>query len=402
MLEDRYIALRKKTRSICERLEVEDMVVQPIPEVSPLKWHLGHTTWLLEELLLNKYDPNYRFFNEHFRKIFNSYYKSIGEHWIQEERGALSRPLVKEILNYRSAIDEKILTLVKKYADNKKFSYDLELAINHEEQHQELMFMDLKYVLSANPERPIYENALLPSFKKEGPKWARIPENLYEVGATRNDQFAFDNEMPRHKVYLATSFLSRQLVTNGEFLHFIEDKGYSRPMFWLSQGWDWVKAHNIHSPLYWIKTDEGWEEFTLYGKIKLDLNAPVAHVSYYEADAFSRWMGMRLPREEEFEVYESQFDRSEKTDSYFHPQNAEAFNSQLWCWTQSQYLPYPGFVPFEGLLTEYNGKFMCNQFVLKGGSFATPKGHYRNSYRNFFEPNQRWMFSGICLARDGQ
>ncbi len=400
MLENKFIATRKNTLFLCQTLETEDYVVQPMPEVSPPKWHLAHTTWFLEELLLNKYVKHYEFYNDQFRLFFNSYYKSLGEHWIQGERGRLSRPSVNEITDYRKTIEEKILALCHHHRDNHEFIKILELAINHEEQHQELLLMDIKNIFGTNPLGHSYQKNHHDVVSKQNERWISFPEGLYEIGAPTNDYFHFDNEAPRHKVYLNAFSVSDHLVTNGEYLNFINDKGYLQPRLWLSKGWDWIKQNDIHAPLYWSKPNQEWHEYTLYGMNKINLDAPVSHISYFEADAFAKWMEMRLPTEEEFELCETKLFGEKKWDNSLHPKNAKTFDSQLWCWTKSHYSPYPGYRPFKGEAEEYNGKFMCNQFVMRGGCIATPRHHYRSTYRNFYEPEQRWMFSGIALAKD--
>lgn len=373
--------IRKKTNEICLPLEIEDYVVQPYSEVSPPKWHLGHTTWFLEELILNKFTENYEFYNRGWRKIYNSYYKGLGEHWVQAERGYLSRPTVKEVYKYREVIEEQVCELLKQN-HNPDLLRMVEIANNHEEQHQELLWMDIKSILSVNPNTVAYTNDFPRPFIKENSEWIQIPSGLYEIGMNKFG-FAYDNEGPAHQIYLNAYSIASSLVTNREYLSFINDGGYKEPRWWLSMGIDWVNKNKVKAPLYWSNDDGEWWEYTLFGKNKLDLNAPVGHVSYFEADAFARWRGKRLPTEEEFEVAQN-----------------DNRTRDLWSWTKSSYEPYPGFKPFPGKLAEYNGKFMCNQYVLKGGCFATPEGHYRKSYRNFFEPHQRWMFSGITLAED--
>lgn len=406
MLETKFLKARQKTEKLCSVLETEDYVVQPMAEVSPPKWHLGHTTWFLEELILNKVSRNYQFHHPGYRKLFNSYYKGLGEHWIQGERGRLSRPSVKEIYDYRKCIDEQVVETFRKAKNRSDLVPIIELAINHEEQHQELLLMDIKNILGANPLNPHYENPSPGNPQKhssEGEKWIEFPEGLYSIGADPSKAFVFDNETPVHKVYLQNFAISDHMVTNAEFMHFIEDKGYEQPKLWLSLGWDWVNEKKIRAPLYWNSNHKNQDrtEFTLYGEVPLDLSAPVSHISYFEADAFARWMGMRLPTEAEFEICESEIGRQFiPRPEIYHPASAKTFDSQLWCWTSSHYSPYPGFKPFEGEVEEYNGKFMCNQFILRGGCFATPEGHYRKTYRNFYGPDQRWMFSGIALAKD--
>lgn len=399
ILENKFIATRASSEEICARLEVEDYVVQPNPEVSPPKWHLGHTTWFLEELILNKFNSQFKFYNEGFRPIFNSYYKSLGPHWRQSERGHLSRPLVKEIFNYRKIIDDQIIGLVSQYRESKEFLDLIELAINHEEQHQELLMMDIKAILAINPLKPAYDSTIVEKHNPTKEKWKLFETGVYEIGTSATEIFHYDNEGPRHKVYIHPFGISEKLVTNGEYLNFIKDGGYTQALLWKSMGLDWVQSQKISVPLYWNKDLSSLSEYSFYGETQLDLNAPVAHINYFEADAFARWMGMRLPTEQEFELASIEFPLSPPNSEY-RPLDTGTFNSQLWCWTQSQYSPYPGYRPYEGAINEYNGKFMCNQFVMKGGCFATPYGHYKKTYRNFFEPQQRWMFSGICLAKD--
>ena len=402
-MESRFVKTRKKTVAICYPLEIEDYVVQPHADISPPKWHLGHTTWFLEELILKKQNSQYQTYNPEFKKIFNSYYKGLGEHWAQGERGMLSRPLVKEIYNYRQTIDEQMseLLLGRSYSDDENFEKIFNVAINHEEQHQELLLMDIKFILAKNALDVIYSpkpstDSFSCNENKKIKSWSTHPEGVYEVGAS-SDAFSYDNENPRHKKYLQGFRISEGLVTNSEFLAFMQDEGYQRPELWLSKGFDWVKKNKISCPLYWKLKDNDWWEFTLHGKHKLNYNHPVSHISYFEADAFARWSQKRLPTEEEFEIAQKV---CRPTGNRFHINSSHTFDSELWCWTKSHYSPYPGFKTFEGEIAEYNGKFMCNQFVLKGGCFATPEGHYRKSYRNFYEPSQRWMFSGIVLAED--
>ena len=379
-VEKRFIESRKQTEEICRPLEIEDYVVQPHPDISPPKWHLGHTTWFLEELVLNKFTDNYQFYNPTLRKIYNSYYKGLGEHWVQAKRGELSRPTVKEVYTYRANIDEKIYDLIQKKRNDHHLQRIIEVAINHEEQHQELLMMDIKNILAANPLNVVYHEEMNPLYSQSKRSWHSFNEGLYEIGS-RGDKFSYDIENPRHRRFLQAFRISNSLVTNKEYLEFINDGGYKNPKLWLSKGLDWVNEGKITAPLYWSNKDGQWFEFTMNGKKELDLKSPVGHVSYYEADAYDKWSGKRLPSEEEFEV-------------------AQLGKQELWCWTKSPFAPYPGYRPFSGEIAEYNGKFMCNQYVMKGGCFATPDSHYRPSYRNFFEPHQRWMFSGILLAED--
>lgn len=378
-----FVEVRQSTIEICRPLVTEDYVVQPIPQVSPPKWHLAHTTWFFEEMILVPFLENYKRFNDNFNLLFNSYYKAAGKHWLQAERGQLSRPTVSEIKNYRQYVEDFIEKLLNMGTQNEKVLFLLELGIHHEQQHQELLLMDIKYILGTNIELPTYRETELAKASKLKVEWFSIDEGVYEIGH-KDKGFSYDNELPCHKSYLQKSEIRTGLITNGEYLEFIESRGYEKAELWLSLGWDWVNDNDVKAPLYWIKKDEKYFEFTLNGIRELDLNAPVAHISYFEADAFSRWSGHRLPTEQELEIFESK----------------SQIKGELWCWTSSHYSPYPGFKNFEGAIGEYNGKFMCNQFVLRGGCSATPKNHYRETYRNFYPPHERWMFSGIRIARN--
>ena len=338
-------------------------------------------------------------FNANFSLLFNSYYKSAGPHWRQGERGHLSRPTVSEVLAYRQCVDEKLFSLLATDSTNQELMFDVELGLQHEQQHQELLLMDIKYILGSNPSMPRYCPNTLEIFKPPEDRPAQFSEGLYEIGY-EGDGFAFDNEMPRHKAYLYPFAVGNRLISNAQFLKFIESGGYQNSSIWLSEGWDWVVQNHVHKPLYWFEKGGQWHEFTLHGIRSLDLDAPVTHVSYYEADAYAAWVGQRLPTEAELEVYLSQPGAIDYNPEILHPNNTAPQNGQVWTWTQSHYSPYPRFKKFRGLAEEYNGKFMCKQFVLKGGCVATPQNHYRPSYRNFYQPQQRWMFSGIRLAMD--
>lgn len=396
---ERYQAVRKHSEDLCSPLEIEDYVVQPVAEVSPLKWHLAHTTWFFEELLLRPNVPNYQRFNEQFPVLFNSYYKAAGDHWIQGERGQLSRPTVKEIYAYRQYVDEHMQGLLAQGDLSAEAAALLELGFHHEQQHQELLLMDIKYILGVNPLLPAYTTADLPKAQAVEHTWHTLQEGVAEFGH-EGASFAYDNELPRHKQYLAGARIRKNLVSNGEYLDFIQSKDYHNPKLWLSLGWDWKNSQKVEHPLYWMNRD-GWQEFTLHGLQALDLHAPVTHISYFEADAFAAWAGARLPTEFEAEVYLSAEAMPQReSESALHALNTDKAHEQLWCWTNSHYSPYPGFKPFAGMVEEYNGKFMCGQFVLRGGCFATPLNHYRPTYRNFFLPEQRWMFSGIRIATD--
>lgn len=404
---DKFLNVRNQTTEICARLETEDQVIQPIAFVSPPKWHMGHTTWFFEEMILVPFLTQYTRFNQQYKPLFNSYYKSAGEHWLQQNRGQLSRPTVSEILRYRAHVDCALVKLLKNNNIDLAVYSLLEIGLHHEQQHQELLLMDIKYILGSNPIFPVYSDTQLIKAESVDDKWLSFTKGIYQVGCSE-DQFSYDNEKPRHSTYIHPFKICENTVTNGEFLEFIKSKGYSSPKYWLSMGWDWVNEHNIGQPLYWRMVDNVWYEFTLHGLQKLDINAPVTHVSYFEADAYANWKKARLPTEQEFETYltftlkdtdvEQQNDIS--GDNVFQPYSADAKTGQVWCWTKSHYSSYPGYQPYQGVLAEYNGKFMCNQFVLKSGCIATPKGHYRHTYRNFYAPQQRWMFSGIRLVKD--
>ncbi len=395
-----FLETRHKSTAICRNLEIEDYVTQPVPEVSPPKWHLGHTTWFFEEMLLAPFVPGYQRFNDQFGVLFNSYYKAAGKHWVQSERGDLSRPTVKEVLEYRQRIDDMLAELLQQHDYNEEIDCIIELGLHHEQQHQELLLMDIKYILGVNPLLPGYAEQSMPASPATETGWLEFDEGLYEVGHTGNS-FAYDNEQPRHKTYVYPFNISKSLVTNAEYLEFINDEGYSKPEHWLSKGFDFINQNNISRPLYWQHRDAGWYEYTLYGLQPLQLNAPVCHLSYFEAHAYASWRGLRLPTEQESELALDKINtKPVASESSLHPVDCNAGANQVWQWTSSHYSPYPGYQAYEGPLQEYNGKFMCNQFVLRGGCIATPTGHFRNSYRNFYEPHQRWMFSGIRLAED--
>ena len=400
-LIENFQRVRQKTLEICSYIENEDFVVQPSPEVSPPKWHLGHTSWFFEEVILAKFQKNYVRFNAQYSALFNSYYKALGSHTLQENRGNLSRPTVAEVTRYRAYIDNQLQNYLTQNHLTSEILSLLETGIHHEQQHQELLYMDIKYILASNELATRYSPAVLQDAQPSTLGWTDFSEGIYEIGYDGID-FSYDNERPRHKSYVYPFSISQSLVTNGDFLEFIEDNGYSKARYWLSQGWDWVNQHKIQQPLYWLMVDGRWHEYTLYGLMPLDLNKPLVHVSYFEADAFANWKNLRLPSEQEFEVFlaSSKISSIDNSEQIYHPNSALEATGQVWCWTKSQYSPYPRFKAFDGLLNEYNGKFMCNQFVLKGGCVVTPDNHYRHSYRNFYQAQQRWMFSGIRLAKD--
>lgn len=391
-------------------LSAEDQTIQSMPDVSPTKWHLAHTTWFWEQFLLRPMASWYAPLDERFAYLFNSYYEAAGPRHPRPERGLLSRPSADEVCAYRDHVDAAMVRLIGDADTNAwaELKPVLELGVHHEQQHQELILMDIKHVLSSNPLNPAYDQAL-GNVSGQAPAldWISIPGGLYAIGHD-GDGFAFDNEAPRHKIWLEPFKLANRLSTNGEYLAFIEDGGYARPEFWLSDGWHTVNAQGWRAPLYWREGgDAGWRIFTLGGERALDLSEPVCHVSYFEADAFARWAGKRLPREGEWEVAARQAPHSGNfvSSRALHPQAAIApgltqMFGDAWEWTQSAYAAYPGYRPAAGALGEYNGKFMCGQFVLRGGAAVTPDDHIRATYRNFFPPAARWAFSGIRLADD--
>ncbi len=398
-LQEFYTSVRSFTERLCEPLEIEDYVPQPIEDVSPPKWNIAHTTWFFEEMILKKFVPEYRVFDEDFGFLFNSYYNTVGKRTLRDHRGDLSRPTVKRIFEYRKYVDEKMLELLGsefRVPSSKLRQTDSELGtrnpelyclvilgLNHEQQHQELFLTDLKYSLGVNPLFPVYhENfAMVEAAESKLGGFIDMDSGTYEVGFA-GDGFCFDNELARHTVFLDGFSIAQSLVTNAEFLMFMADGGYRDFRLWHSEGWDWVNQNGIDSPLYWHKRDGEWFNFTLAGLRKVVPDAPLCHVSYYEAAAFAEWSGHRLPTEFEWEAASENFDWGLR-----------------WEWTNSAYLPYPGFKKPEGAVGEYNGKFMINQMVLRGASVATPPGHSRKTYRNFFHPHLRWQFTGIRLAK---
>ncbi len=377
-----FLETRKDTENICAPLETEDYVVQPIVDVSPPKWHLGHTTWFFEEMLLKKFKPKYTVFDPDFAFIFNSYYESIGKRVIRSNRGNLSRPGVSKIYDYRHYVTNQMQNLLEGHF-TKEMEDILFIGVHHEKQHQELLLTDIKYILGNNPLLPKYtdvfhENPIL----EFAQKWISIPEGVYEIGPSNPDAFCYDNELGKHKVYLQKYQISNRLITNGEYLQFIDAGGYHDPMLWHADAWEWLQQNKIDKPLYWHLIEGKWHQYTLCGLQKLEAKAPLSHISYYEAFAYAQWKSCRLPTEFEWEIAQNQFQWGNR-----------------WEWTESAYLPYPGYTKAPGAVGEYNGKFMVNQKVLRGGSVATPKNHTRQSYRNFFQPNLRWQFTGIRLAK---
>ena len=380
-IADRYKKVRKRTEKICSPLQIEDYVVQPVADVSPPKWHIGHTTWFFETFILKPYFMGYQEYDPNYNYVFNSYYENIGARVIRTDRGNLSRPTVDDVFRYRAYVD----TAVEKFLScdcSAEVKELLELGLNHEQQHQELLWYDIKYILGHNPLFPAYDQVNIENqLKNSGQGWVSFEEGVYEVGY-KGDDFHFDNELGRHKVYIQNFSISSSLVSNAEYLQFILAGGYQDFNLWHAEGWDWVKTNSVIAPLYWYEIEGSWHRYSLSGLMLLDPDAPVSNISYYEAAAYAQWKGMRLPTEFEWEVASAQLQWG-----------------TLWEWTESAYLPYPGFSKAAGALGEYNGKFMVNQKVLRGASVATPKEHSRNTYRNFFHANLRWMFSGIRLSK---
>ena len=398
-----YLRTRQVSEAICAPLADDDYQIQSIVETSPPKWHLGHVTWFFETFLLQAFLPQYKPVDPQFNYVFNSYYQTIGAMHPRPQRGLLSRPTVGEVYAYRAAVDERMHTLIETAsdADWPEISARLALGLNHEQQHQELLFMDIKHNFGVNPLRPTYHSSPLPHGDEAAPLgWLEEEAGLREMGF-EGGGFAFDNERPGHPVWLEAHRLGDRLVTNGEYLDFIEDGGYARSDLWLADGWFHSQQQGWQAPLYWEKRDGEWLEFTLHGLMPLDPAVQVCHTSYFEADAFARWAGKRLPLEAELENQLRHLPlQGHFSDSgVYHPRagHGQWFGS-LWEWTASPYTAYPRFQPLEGSMGEYNGKFMCNQWVLRGGACITPEDHMRATYRNFFYPHDRWQFSGIRLA----
>ena len=376
-----YRAVRCHTEDICKPLQTEDYVVQPVVDVSPPKWHIGHTTWFFETFILKEYAEGYLEFDPNYNYVFNSYYETIGNRVIRTNRGNLSRPTVEDVYLYRKYVDEAMILFLQQPVDD-KVKEILTLGINHEQQHQELLFTDIKYILGHNPLFPVYKIDAdeSPSDPKPGMEFIKIDKGIYEIGY-QGDDFCFDNELKRHPVYTGEFSIANRLVTNGEYLQFVDSGGYSDFNLWHADGWDWVQKNQAKSPMYWHLIGAQWMHYTLGGLVPLDINATLNHINYYEAAAFAAWKKMRLPTEFEWEIASGKFDWGER-----------------WEWTGSAYLPYPGFSKAPGAIGEYNGKFMVNQMVLRGSSELTSSGHSRNTYRNFFPPQLQWQYSGIRLA----
>lgn len=381
-LVNRYKQVRKRSEDICSPLQKEDYVVQPVVDVSPPKWHIGHMTWFFETFVLKPHFMGYQEYNPDYNYVFNSYYETVGNRVIRTDRGNLSRPTVAEVYHYREYVDDAM----EKFLCGEVSDDIIELMVlgfNHEEQHQELLYTDIKYILGHNPLFPGYSKEYVPLKVEtaESDKFIKLDEGIFEIGF-KGDGFCFDNELNPHKVYLNIFEISPNQVTNAEYLEFINAGGYHDFRHWHAEGWDWVKTNKIEAPLYWHFINEEWHHYTYHGLELLDLKHPVCHVSYFEAYAYSSWMGLRLPTEFEWEAAAAQFNWGKS-----------------WEWTESAYLPYPGFAKVPGAIGEYNGKFMVNQKVLRGASEVTSPGHSRVTYRNFFQTHLRWQFTGIRLAK---
>ena len=402
----RFQQVRALTLDLCRTLAPEDMVVQSMPDASPAKWHLAHTTWFFENFILLPHAPGHRPFRPQYAYIFNSYYEGAGRRHPRPERGLLSRPTVTEVMNYRAHVDERMLRLLEQDNGDVQLTFLVTLGLNHEQQHQELLLTDIKHLFSLNPLKPAWREPTAPP-RCSAPelKYISHPEGLRHIGHAGGG-FAFDNEIPRHWVFQTAYAIANRLVTNGEYREFIGAGGYRNPALWLADGWTTLQREDWPRPLYW--SEDLTSEFTLGGERELDANAPVCHVSYYEAEAFARWAGARLPTEAEWEAFaaEQPVEGNFLDSGWFHPCASAAGESpyqlfgDVWEWTMSPYVPYPGFKALAGTLGEYNGKFMANQLVLRGGSCVTPRDHIRASYRNFFYPHQRWQFMGLRLAKD--
>ena len=408
-LSERYAAVRSQTEKLCEPLETEDYVVSTMSDVSPTKWHLAHTSWFFETFVLAPFDASYVTPNPRYAFLFNSYYVQAGERHCRAQRGLVTRPTVAEVFEYRAHVDAAMQRLIDRIANDTEHPARpvIELGLHHEQQHQELMLTDIKHVFWMNPLRPAYRAAVdgpRPAGDRTG--WVSFPAGIYRIGH-EGEGFSFDNESPAHRVFVDEFRMANRLVTNADYLAFIEDRGYHRPELWLSNGWATVRTSNWEAPIYWERTSDGWTEFTLAGQNPLQLQAPVTHVSFYEADAFARWAGARLPTEAEWEIaaanapIDGPFVESEN----YHPAPASSHDGELrqlygdvWQWTASAYTAYPGYAPAAGAIGEYNGKWMCDQWVLRGASCATPRSHARLAYRNFFPSDARWQFMGIRLA----
>jgi ergothioneine biosynthesis protein EgtB len=410
-LAESYQQVRQSTESLCAPLAIEDYVIQSMPDCSPTKWHLAHVSWFFETFLLKPSSAGYQPLDARYAYLFNSYYNAAGDKYPRPQRGLVSRPTVDDVYRYRKHVDSHVLDLVECASDEElnEVASIVTLGLNHEQQHQELIITDLKHMLSHNPLHPVYvDRRAVQGSGAAAMGWVDFAEGIYWIGHD-GQGFAFDNEGKRHREFLNSFRIGSRPVTNAEYQQFMADSGYERPELWLSMGWATVQQEHWRAPLYWQKDEDGfWWQYTLSGLLRVEPTEPVSHISYFEADAYARWAGARLPTEAEWEVAavtvptEGNF----AEDGCFHPVAAggnghlQQMYGDVWEWTQSSYSPYPGFRVAPGALGEYNGKFMCNQYVLRGGSCATPRSHIRPSYRNFFPPEARWQFSGVRLASE--
>lgn len=421
-LSRRYTSVRATTQALAEPLSEADCQVQSMPDASPTRWHLAHVTWFFETFVLERFESRFKPHHEAFRVLFNSYYNGVGEAYPRARRGLLTRPSLGEVQAYRQAVDERMQALLgSTAADEPELGRLVELGLQHEQQHQELILTDIKHLLSCNPLQPVYRAAQPAPGRDPGPlRFLPQEPRLVDTGHA-GDDFAFDNETPRHRSWLESHAVGDRLITQGEWAEFIAAGGYRQARWWLSAGWDWVRAQQISAPLYWQGSEaEGWHDFTLHGQVPIDPHAPVTHVSLYEADAYARWRGerdglpLRLPTETEWEAIAAPASGSAAAgnfldNGFMHPRSASLDNptatarqlfGDVWEWTASAYQAYPGYRPWTGATGEYNGKFMVNQYVLRGGSCVTPASHIRVSYRNFFPAEARWQFNGVRLAMD--
>lgn len=418
-LAQRFQQVRAQTELLAQPLSAEDCQLQSMPDASPAKWHLAHLSWFFETFVLEGFEAGFKPFDASFRVLFNSYYNGVGDKYPRAKRGLISRPSLQDVLAYRAQVNARVLKLLTGAENSTRNDLVqlITLGLHHEQQHQELLLTDIKHALSFNPEWPAYaQNCPLADIDPQPLRWHRYAGGLVSHGfdAVQDGPFAFDNETPRHRVYIAPFELASRPVTNGEVMAFIADGGYQRSELWLAMGWDWVEAGQRKLPLYWQSDADDYRHFTLQGLVNVDPNTPACHLSYFEADALARWASARLPTEFEWELAARTLPASGEQPANFaesasyHPLPQQQPGSgipvqmlgDVWEWTQSNYNPYPGYKAWEGVVGEYNGKFMCNQFVLRGGSCATPQSHMRASYRNFFPPDAQWQFSGLRLARD--
>lgn len=387
-LAESYRTVRERTTALASPLSAEDCCVQSMPDASPTKWHLGHTTWFFETFVLERWEPDFKPFDPAFRVLFNSYYNAVGDKHPRPQRGLLTRPGLDRVLIYRADVDSRMQALLA--GPEKELATLVELGLQHEQQHQELVLTDIKHLFSRNPQLPAYQDQVPAAASVLTMSWQDFAGGLTDIG-NPGDGFCFDNETPRHRVFLQPYRLASRLVTNGEYAAFIAAGGYADPVFWLAEGWDWRVSQDREHPLYWRRNGSAWQEFTLGGLVTLNQHQPAVHISYYEADAYARWANARLPTEAEWE--------HAATNTPAAGEGLIQLFSDAWQWTSSSYAPYPGFRAGAGAVGEYNGKFMVNQYVLRGGSCATPDGHSRPTYRNFFPAAACWQFSGIRLAQ---